>query len=198
MKIKQSILTGMGLLSLFSNSVYAQTEPSVKSPNVVVSIETKINAPADEVWAVLGKRFEEISEWTSVVESSRALDLKEIPSDYVPSPHAPVPARQTTAKNKGRTSTLIEVVTMYSDEKRELTFYGVGLPKFIDFASDRQRVIANGPNESTVVFDVEVRLTGIFTLFKGKVKKRFEENFKNVQLDLKSYVESGMSSTGNQ
>ena len=166
----------------------------MNKPNVVVQVKTKINAPADKVWAILGKQFADISNWTSFVESSKALTADEISSGYTPAANAAVPARQTTVENKGKTSTLVEVVTMYSDERRELTFYGLGLPKFIEYASDKQSVIVNGVNECTVVFDVKVRLKGIFKLFKGKAEKRFAENFKKVQNDLKIYAEKGKAS----
>ncbi len=164
----------------------------LKKPNVTVQIKTKINAPADKVWEVLGKQFADISKWTSVVEASKAINLDEIPSnEFTPSDNAPVPARQTTTINGGRKATLIEVLTSYSDEKRALKFYGLGLPSFIAYAGDKQSVIPTGEKECEVVFDVEMRLKGIFKLFNGIARKRFAKNFKKVQNDLKTYVETG-------
>ena len=164
----------------------------MKKPNVNVQIKTKINAPADKVWEVLGKQFADISKWTSVVEDSKAIRLDEIPSnEFTPADNAPVPARQTISVNGGRKATLIEVLTLYSDEKRTLKFYGLGLPSFIAYAGDKQSVIPMREKECEVVFDVEMRLKGIFKLFKGIAKKRFAKNFKKVQNDLKVYVETG-------
>ncbi len=163
-----------------------------KIPNVTVQIKTKINAPADKVWEVLGKQFADISKWTSVVEASKAISVEEIPlSKFVPADTSPIPARQTTSVNGGRKATLIEVLTSYSDEGKTLKFYGLGLPSFIDFAGDKQSVIPIGEKECEVVFDVEMRLKGIFKLFKSIAKKRFAKNFKKVQNDLKVFVETG-------
>ena len=187
--------TALSLITFFYSAAFGQkdnSEMNKKNPNVVVRVETQINAPADQVWQVLGKEFADIAHWTSLVESSKAVAVGEIPahSPYTPAADAPIPARQTTSVNKGRTATLIEVVTMYSDEKRELKFYGVGLPKFIAFGGDKQSVVANSEATSTVIFNVELRLKGFFKLLKGKIEKRFAENLKKLQEDLKVYIEA--------
>ncbi len=158
-----------------------------KEANVNVKISTIINAPADKVWEVLGQQFDDIADWTTVVKSSKAIE--KTPTNIIADPSAPIPARETTSENKGKTITLVEVITEYSDENRSLKFYGDGLPSFIEFASDKQSVIEKGPHQSVVVFEVEVSLKSVFSIFKGKVEKRFEENFKRVQNDLKIYVE---------
>ena len=195
MKINTKGFALLALMTLNGCLLFGQqnnNKMKMNKPNVIV--QTKINAPADKVWAILVKQFPDISNWTSFVESSKALTADEISSDYTPAANAAIPARQTTVGNKGKTSTLVEIVTMYSDERWELIFYGLGLPKFIEYASDKQSVIVNGENECTVVFDVKVRLKGIFKLFKGKAEKRFAENFKKVQNDLKIYAETGKES----
>jgi len=167
----------------------------LKKPNVVVQIKTKINAPAGAVWEILGKQFSDISKWTSVVESSKAITIDEIPpNDFSLAENAPTPARQTISVNGGRRVTLIEVLTLYSDENRVLKFYGLGLPGFIAFATDKQSVISTGQNECVLVFEVEMRLKGIFKLFKSIAKRRFAKNFKKVQSDLKVYAETGRTS----
>ena len=164
----------------------------LKKPNVTVQIKTKINAPADKVWGILGKQFAYVNKWTTVVEASKALSADEIPpNDFTPAANAPLPARQTTSVNGGRKATLIEVLTSYSDEDRTLKFYGLGLPSFIAFAGDKQSVISTGEHECEVVFDIEMRLKGVFSLLKGIAKKRFAKNFKKVQNDLKVYSETG-------
>ena len=187
------LLTILFFAVLNLNVAFGQSNnETMKKPNVKVQIKTKINAPADKVWEILGHQFANISEWTSVVVTSKALTANEIPEgSYQPAESASVPARQTTSINKGKSATLTEVVTAYSDEHRELTFYGVGLPSFIAYASDKQSVISTGENECEVVFNVEIRLKGIFKLFKGAAKKRFAANFKKVQNDLKIYAETG-------
>ena len=49
---------------------------NLQKPNVTVQIKTKINAPAEKVWEVLGQQFADISKWTSVVEASKGNQLR--------------------------------------------------------------------------------------------------------------------------
>ena len=57
----------------------------MKEANVRVQIKTKVNAPADAVWDILGKQFSNIYKWTTVVEASREISIDEIPpSKFVP------------------------------------------------------------------------------------------------------------------
>lgn len=87
--------------------------------------EQEINAPAEKVWEVLAHQFGEIGAWAPGVKSSRVLDDSEIPADYQVAPSAPIPGRATT-NPLGETK---EVLIMYSDENKEFTFRGVGLPQ---------------------------------------------------------------------
>ncbi len=90
-----------------------------------IHIETDINAPADDVWAVLGSRFAEIASWSSTVQSSRPLASEDVPPGFTVAAEAPVPGRETTT----RAGTLREFLTEYSDSERVLTFRADGLPR---------------------------------------------------------------------
>ena len=159
-------------------------------------VKTKINAPADKVWDLLGTQFADIATWSNTVQSSKALAGDELPeTTYVPAESAPVPARQSTVSNKGKTKTLVEVLTAYSDEEQKLKFYGLGLPSFIAYASDEQSVVTLSENESEAVFHLEMRVKGIFKLMKGKLKKRFAENLERIQAELKTAAESNQTIT---
>lgn len=179
--------------SLGGNSIEDKTD-NVKKANVTFEVRTKINASADDVWKVLGEKFDKISEWTEFVESSVLVESTDIDqTPYTPDISSPVPARKTKVINKGRTSEIIEVVTMYSEENKSLKFYGVGLPRFILFASDVQSVVPIGENECEVVFKVEMRVKGVFKVLKNKLKKHFSESMAHLQNDLKEFVELGKS-----
>ncbi len=69
-------------------------------------LEQSIAAPAQSVWQILGPRFAEISEWSTFVKTSRALDPQEVPASMSVPPEAPVPGRETVTKAK-----LVEVLT---------------------------------------------------------------------------------------
>ena len=171
---------------------HKRNKDRMNKANIKFEVRTKINAPAKDVWKIVGKEFDKISSWTDFVEHSQSVDSEEVTkTPYTPDNSAPVPARKTKVINKGRTSELIEVITMYSDENRSLKFYGVGLPKFISFASDVQSVVTIGENECEIVFEVELRVKGIFKLLKNKMKNHFYESMTFLQNDLKLFVESG-------
>ena len=179
------------VILIFSAGQTIAQKKSKQKANVDLVVKTQITAPADNVWELLGKQFADISSWSEIVKTSRALNEEDIPeTKYRPISSAPVPARLTTVENKGKTKTLTEVLTAYSDEDRSLKFYGIGLPKFIAFASDEQTVVAINDTTSEVVFHVEMRVKGIFKLMKGKIKKRFTENLENLQNELKTAVEA--------
>lgn len=148
-------------------------------------LEQRIAAPAQSVWQVLGTQFAEISEWSTFVKTSRALDPSEVPASMSVPPDAPVPGRETMTKVK-----VVEVITAYSDENRSLTFEGIGLPKIITQAQDVQSVEANGPDSSTVVFEIDFDFAGPFAVFSPIVKRRMAETFTDLLLDLKQHVES--------
>lgn len=148
-------------------------------------LEQRIDAPASSVWQVLGPQFADIAEWSTFVKTSRALEPSEVPSSIDVPASAPVGGRETTTKAK-----LVEVLTAYSDEDHTLTFEGVGLPRIITRASDVQSVVAEGPDASTVVFEIDVDLAGPFAMFGPIVKRRMARTFADLQLDLKRHVES--------
>lgn len=151
-----------------------------------VHIETQINAPADKVWDILGRRFAEIAQWASVVESSRAAESSEVPTDFEVDPSAPVPGRVTTT----RLGTLTEILVKYSDDSREFIFKGANLPPIFSLAQNHSRIVEQGPDQSVVMFDITIEPRSIFKLFSPVLRRRFNATWGGVQRDLKRYAES--------
>ena len=87
-------------------------------------LEQEINAPADKVRKILGHQFGEIGNWASGVETSRVLDVSEVPSDFELAASAPIPGRGTTSP----LGEIKEILIMYSEDKKEFTFRAAGLP----------------------------------------------------------------------
>lgn len=159
----------------------------VVSPDVTeVHIETEIDATAGEVWAVLAHEFAAIAVWSSTVRKSRVLAISEIPAAYEVAPDAPIPGRETTSP----AGAFREILTIYSDENMELTFVADGLPSFITYMADTQRVRPLADNRSLVTFDVTMKASGIFKVLGPILSRRFASTFGLVQEDLKAYVET--------
>ena len=150
-------------------------------------LEQPINASADKVWTVLAHQFEDIAAWSDTVNESRALDRSEIPADVKPAAHAPALGRETIA---GPGIKLKEVITAYSEDNRELTFEGIGLPRIMRFAKDTQRVTATGANTCLLTFDVHVEPKGAFKVINPLLKRRMASTFSKIQQELKHYTES--------
>lgn len=179
---------GRIILSIFMVFVVAVGILYVISPDVTeVHIETEINAPAAEVWAVLAHEFAEIDKWSSTVRGSRVIDISEVPEGYEVAPSAPIPGRETASP----AGTFREIFTMYSDEQMELTFQADGLPSIITYMADTQRVIPLDDGRSLVTFDVTMAVSGIFRVFGPILKGRFASTFGLVQEELKIYIETG-------
>lgn len=158
------------------------------SPEVTtVHIETEIDAPAEEVWTVLAHEFATIDKWSSTVETSRAIDVSEVPAGWEVDPDALVPGRETVSP----AGAFREILIDYSDEEMDLTFRADGLPSFITRMTDRQQVIALDNNRSKVTFDVEMQASGIFRALGPILGSRFSSTFGTVQEELKTYVETG-------
>ena len=152
-----------------------------------VKLDLDINAPAEKVWQVLGQQFAEIDNWATIVEASRPLEMDEVPAEYQVATEAPVPGRVT----KTPLAELREVLVSYSDAARELVFQGIDKPFFASFAQNHSKVSENGPDRSTVTFEIEMGIKGIFNLFSPLLSRRFHATYSRVQQDLKTFVETG-------
>ncbi len=152
-----------------------------------VHIETEINAPAEAVWQILAHQFADMAVWTDTLVESRVVDLSELSEGITIATNAPVPARETTSSFAPKA---IEVIKEYSEEKMELTFEAANLPPILSKAANTQRVIAKGPNQCLVTFDLNIGLKGIFKLFEPILKRRFHSTMSKVQGELKVYSET--------
>jgi len=139
-------------------------------------IETEINAPAEKVWEILAHQFDDIADWSKTVRESRAIDSDEMPVGFTPASNAPFPGRETVTA----VATLQEIIIDYSEENKELTFAGAGLPSFFVHAKDRQRVIPQSPDKCLLTFDVDIKLRGVFKLMEPILKRRMHSTFSGV------------------
>lgn len=155
-----------------------------------IRFEQEINAPAEKVWEILGHQFAEIGSWSTSVESSRALDVSDVPAGYKVAASAPVPGRVTP----NPLGELKEILTMYSESKKEFTFQADGLPSIFGEVINTTRVVAMGEGRSLVTFDIQMGLKGIFKLMEPILKRRFKSSNRGpgaLIKDLKRYVEMG-------
>ncbi|MEM7028571.1 MAG: SRPBCC family protein [Chloroflexota bacterium] len=167
---------------------------SVVSPtSAKIHLEEEVNAPADEVWAVLAHRFAEIGDWAPNIEWSRAITQDQIPDGFVVAPSAPVPGR-VTPNPLGDVS---EVLTVYSEEERAFTFDADGLPAIVTHTTNSTRVTELDDGRSLVTFDVDMGLVRPFNVLAPLIEGRIQTSKAGpggMIKDLKVYVESGQTS----
>lgn len=154
--------------------------------------QTQIEAPAEQVWTVVGTHFAAVDQWSSTVEESRPLRPDEVPPDISADPRAPVPGRETVS----RLLTAKEVLVDYSAEQRQFTFDVAHPPRALKSARNTTHVTGVGDGRSQITFDVDFELAAPMKLFAPLLRRRMQKTFKGVQVDLKTFVEKGMSVEG--
>ncbi len=189
-QIKQTPLLLFALFGILSLQAQNNPEPTKdKEPNVVVHVETEINAPADTVWEIFGEGFADIAQWASTVDKSFPATREEIPAQYNPPTNAPVLTRKVMSGDREG----LEVLTRFMEDTHELEFQTSFQSGPIEYGVTTQKVIPMGENKSKVVFHLNMYVKGPLKLAKGKVKKRIEKNLSTVQQELKVYAETGKS-----
>ncbi|MBV7337433.1 SRPBCC family protein, partial [Chloroflexi bacterium TSY] len=142
-----------------------------------IHLEKEIDAPAEEVWAVLAHEFAEIDKWSSTVNVSRTLEDREVPPGFAVAAEAPIPGRSTTSP----VGEIHEIFTMYCEENMEYTFRAAELPFLLAYAHNTHRVVSIGDDRSLLTFDLRMELSGIFKAFGSILRGRFESTFGLVQ-----------------
>ena len=152
-------------------------------------IKQEINVSAEEVWDVLAHQFAEISEWAPNIQSSRAIEMSEVPEVFRVAEGAPVPGRVTP----NPLGELIEVLTMYSEENKSFTFDVLGPRPVFSYTQNTTNVIPLDENKCLVTFDLILMPKGIFNLFSPILQRRFETSKfgpAGMIKDLKTYIEN--------
>ena len=134
-----------------------------------VHLETPINASADVVWGILAGKFAEIDQWSTAVDKSWALSPENAPKGWTIAPSAPIPGRATV----NRIGELHEWFIQYSEENKEFTFRGHGLPRIITYTANTSKVTSTGENSCVLSFDVHVEFMGPFSLLGLNAKTSY-------------------------
>ena len=169
---------------------FVSSQLDVKDLNVMkIHLRAEIAAPADATWEVVGRRFAEIAEWSSAVETSRTIAVSEVPASFAVAPDAPVPGRGIP----NPLGEVVEVLTQYSDDERTFTFEANGPAPIFSHTQNTTKVTSQGANSCLVTTDLVLSPRGVFKLIQPLLAKRFQTSGRGpagVIKDLKQHMEA--------
>jgi Polyketide cyclase / dehydrase and lipid transport len=174
--------------SFFGNRLPYRPRRRLSAMNTTLSRRITIAASADAVWEVVGRQFDRIGEWATVIPASAP--------DPAAAGHvdAPVPGRvcQTGIRLVPQVS---ETIIAYDEADRSLTYQAAGMPAFVTVACNTWRVTRLDARHAQVTFAGQFQTRGLI----GRLARRvilFQIRRKGRHLldDLKHYVEHGTPS----
>lgn len=166
-------------------------------------IDFVVAAPAEQVWEVIGRRFDRIGDWATAIPASTPIPGARLAaSTTVANPpslpavvDAPVAGRvcQTGIRLVGE---ITETLTAYDDTNRTLTYQATGMPAFVTLARNTWSVIAIDARTCRVSlrarFETRSRLGRWIILAQTRCAGR------HLAGDLRHYVETGTPSPRKQ
>ncbi|WP_422858877.1 SRPBCC family protein [Flagellimonas sp. S174] len=154
-----------------------------KEPNVVATAETIINAPIDEVWAVLAEDWAAIGKWSSGVSHSQGFGAPIGGSEYS------VRACEITAAGFDDTK---EEILEYDGDDYLITYQlADGLPGFVKDAINVW-TLEETPGGTLIKGKTTMRATGVMGfMMKGMMKGATRKTLESMARELKYYVETG-------
>jgi Polyketide cyclase / dehydrase and lipid transport len=152
------------------------------------SRQITIDAPADAVWEVVGRQFDRVGEWATVIPASAPDPAASGRVD------APVPGRicQTGIRLVPRVS---EQIIAYDEADRSLTYQAVGLPEFVTVARNSWRVTPLDARRAQVAFAGQFQTRGLLgRLARWVLLLQLWRAGRHLLDDLKHFVEHGTPS----
>jgi uncharacterized membrane protein len=143
-----------------------------------------INAPAEQVWNVLGRDFENVGKWATVISDSEVNTEAQVVND------SPVGGRFCST-SFGKVS---EEFTKYDDQNMSFSFKGVITSKLFDRVISSNKVTAIDENTSEVTATPQIDLTFLGSLMSPLIKLQLSKTIGEGLEDLKYYVENGKPS----
>ena len=143
-----------------------------------------INAPADQVWDLLGNRFHEVGTWASVIDTSEPLSRK--------TGSAGVDDRVCETPQ----GVFKEQVTSFDEENRTFAYIAYeGLPGFVREGGNTWWVKDLGPDRTEVRFRMKFDLNPIANVLMGwMLKRNMTRAADDISNDLKVFAETGQLS----
>ena len=180
-QIKPIILIGLALTIL--NFKGMAQEKKRKIVNETLTSEV-INVSADLLWSIC-REFDKTAEWTSTLNHSYGTGE--------PQHEGATCSSRTCETNIGKGNKVVEELTMFSDEKKELAYnLTEGAPGFITLANNHWKIIDIDSNQSKIEMSITMHMKKFAGFFlSGLITKEMKKQVNIVLDELKIYAETG-------
>jgi hypothetical protein len=151
-----------------------------------------INAPAETVWDIIGRRFDRIGEWATAIPASATI------------PQAPTVSGAPVAGRVCDTGIRMlpqatEMIIAYSDRNRTLTYQATGMPAYVRAARNHWTITAVDQQRTRAAFEAVFAPSGIRgRLLAGWLLVQLGRTGRHLLSDLKHYAEQGLPSPRKQ
>jgi hypothetical protein len=161
-----------------------------------LSRHLSIDAPADQVWDLIGPGFARIGEWATSIQSSAAMPT--MPGSAAAATAtaviAPVAARVCTTGVR-LVPQITETLVAYDPASRTLTYEASGLPAFIVTARNTWSVIPAGEHACRVTLSAQFQTLGMLGLLgRWAILAQVRHTSRHLEADLRHYLKHGTPS----
>ena len=166
-----------------------------------LSADLTIDAPADQVWEVIGPGFARMGEWASVILASTATPGPAGPA--CPGPACAGPAGSDGAPVTGRVCAtgvrlvprVTETLIAYDQARRTLSYQAQDLPALVTLARNIWTVVPFGEHRCRVALQAQFQARGALGVLAGwAVSVQTRRNARLLEADLSHYIRHGTPS----
>jgi hypothetical protein len=164
-----------------------------------LSIDLTVEAPADAVWDVVGRRFDRIGEWATAIPASEAIAVPTAPSPGAAASNrlpvaAPVAGRVCQTGVRLLPEVTERLIT-YDEVNRTLTYEASGMPAFVTTARNTWTVTPLDRRHTRVRLQAQFDTGGLLGLLgRWAILAQVRRTSRYLADDLRHYVEHGTPS----
>ena len=165
-----------------------------------LSTHLTIDAPADQVWDVIGPGFARIGEWATSIQASTAVPAAAGPAAAITpaAAGAPVAGRACTT-GVYLVPRITETLVAYDQASRTLTYEAIGLPTFITTARNTWTVASAGEHRCRVTLNAQFQTRGMLGLLgRWAILAQVRHTSRHLESDLRDYIKHGTPSPRKQ
>ena len=165
-----------------------------------LSTHLSIDAPADQVWDLIGPGFARIGEWATSIQASTAVPTMPVPAAATTAGAVSAPvAGRACATGVRLVPQVTETLVAYDPASRTLCYEASGLPAFIVTARNTWSVSPTGERTCHVTLSAHVQTRGLLGLLgRWALLAQVRYTSRHLEADLRHYIKHGTPSPRKQ